>query len=106
MNTALIKTDRPYFLADLTREPLPDGVSVVEAVPRRNSPGVKLQLAVNLRDISPTAFSLWVLRKLRSIAGDHRLEIGGKRLSLHMPEAIDLVAEAITGAKAGRKAAA
>ena len=56
-------------------------------------------LKINKRTVSPLAFSLWILRRLRSIPGEHRMEIRGAAIPLQMPEAIDVVARAIAGSR-------
>jgi len=101
MPKVLIHTDRKDFITSLLRgEMLPYGISFPKnGEYSRSLPDgeVTVTLDVNLRAISGTAFSLWILRKLRSIAGDHRLEIRGEIMPLMMPQAIDLIADQVTG---------
>lgn len=106
MRNIFIFTDRKDFQAALLRgETLPYGVTVlpteIEAwVPAGSEHAVALK--VNLRAISGTAFALWILRRMRSIAGHHRIEIGGETIPLQMPQAIDLIAEAVVNGKRPR----
>ena len=101
MPKILIHTDRKDFITALVRgEMLPYGVSFPKNGGHSKSHPdgeITVALDVNLRAISGTAFALWVLRKLRSIPGDHRLEIRGEIMPLLMPQAIDLIAEQVTG---------
>lgn len=101
MPKVLIHTDRKDFITSLVRgEMLPHGVSFPKNGEHSKSHPdgeITVALDVNLRSISGTAFSLWVLRKLRSIPGGHRLEIRGEMMSLLMPQAIDLIADRVTG---------
>ena len=101
MPRILIHTDRKDFANSLVRgEPLPHGVSFPkDGAPSMSHPAgeISVTLDVNLRSISGTAFALWVLRKMRSIPGGHRLEIRGETVPLLMPQAIDLIAEQVTG---------
>lgn len=96
-----VHTNRKDFIAALVRgEALPYGVSFAkngEHFRIHDDGYVTVTMEVTLRAISGTAFSLWILRKLRSIGGDHRLEIRGEILPLQMPQAIDLIAERVTG---------
>jgi len=97
-----VHTNRKDFIAALVRgEALPYGISFAkngEHFQTHPNGEVTVVMEVNLRSISGTAFSLWILRKLRSISGEHRLEIRGETIPLLMPQAIDLIAERVTGA--------
>lgn len=101
MPKVLIHTDRKDFITSLVRgEMLPYGVSFPKNGEHSKShPNgeITVTLEVNLRLISGTAFALWVLRKLRSIQGGHQLEIRGEIMCLLMPQAIDLIADQVTG---------
>ena len=101
MPKVLIHTDRKDFITALVRgEMLPHGVSFPkngEHSKTLSDGDITVTLDVNLRAISGTAFALWVLRKLRSIPGGHRLEIRGEIMCLLMPQAIDLIADQVTG---------
>ena len=96
-----VHTNRKDFIAALVRgEALPYGVTFAKNGEhfRSHSNGeATVTMEVNLRSISGTAFSLWILRKLRSIGGNHQLEIQGETVPLQMPQAIDLVAERVMG---------
>jgi hypothetical protein len=95
----LIRTDRRDFLHTLTRsENPPPGVTIRPA--QSSSPDEWAWVVrVDLRRTSGTAFALWILRKIRSIPGAHRIEIGGRPMPLQMPEAIDVIAEAVVNAR-------
>jgi hypothetical protein len=110
MRNIFIITDRKDFQTALVRgEALPYGVSIlpteIEAWKSEASEHT-VALRVNLRAISATAFALWILRRMRSIAGDHRIEISGDLIPLQMPQAIDLIAEAVMNGKRTRLDAA
>jgi len=93
MRQVLIHTDRNQFAANLLRgEAVPLGIRMAKGVVEDSG---KLPLRVNLRVISSTAFAMWVLRKVRSIPGNHRIEIDGRIMPMHMPQAIDSIAEAL-----------
>ena len=100
MRTVLISTDRPDFHHLLVRGEIPPhGVVVPEGGTPHPDGTQHFTLKVNLKVISSTAFAMWLLRKIRSIPGHHRLEIGGAVMSQQMPEAIDLIADAVVNAK-------
>jgi hypothetical protein len=100
MPNVLILTDRTDFAHAIVRgEPLPDGVKLNISSRRSQGGGGRWLIKVDLRLISGSAFSLWLLRKVRSIGGNHQIEIGGAIMPQHMPEAIDIVAEAVVNAK-------
>jgi hypothetical protein len=108
MRTIQILTDRKNFSEALTRGELPPhGVAVhsVEPVEAWQSvdPGFRVELRVNLRAISSTGFALWILRRLRSIPGDHQILISGQPYPTQMPEAIDLIADALVNAKRSKQ---
>jgi hypothetical protein len=100
MRDVIILTDRPNLAASLVRgEAAPLGVRLpAESIPGEDS-GELLPLRVNLRVISGTAFAMWILRKLRSIPGNHRIEINGRVMPMHMPEAIDIIADELVNAR-------
>ena len=105
MPNVLIATDRSDFPHVLVRgEPLPAGVTLRVSAKRPGSG--RWLMKVDLRVISGPAFALWLLRKVRSIGGVHRIEIGGAEMPQQMPEAIDVIAEAVVNAKSGRALAA
>ncbi|WAC17819.1 hypothetical protein OVA24_11250 [Luteolibacter sp. SL250] len=96
MRDVIILTDRSNLAASLVRgEPAPLGVRL----PAECVPGSRLALKVNLRVISGTAFAMWILRKVRSIPGSHRIEINGRIMPMQMPEAIDIIAEELVNAR-------
>lgn len=104
MRHILIHTDHPAFEAALTRkETPPHGVSLRRLEPAGDGT-VTWLVHVNFRTISATAFALWILRKIRSVPGHHRIEIGGKTMPTNMPEAIDVIANAVVARR--RRAAA
>ncbi|MBK1882058.1 hypothetical protein JIN85_06505 [Luteolibacter pohnpeiensis] len=94
-----VHTNHRNFQLDLLNERLPSGVSLVNlANPLgiQNDGNHTVEFEVDFRYTSPTAFALWILRKLRSIPGNHALVIHEENICLEMPEAIDLVARAVT----------
>ena len=100
MRTVLISTDRHNFHHLLVRGEIPPhGVVVPKSGIPHPDGTQRVTLKVNLKMISGTAFAMWLLRKIRSIPGNHRLEIGGAVMSQQMPEAIDLIADAVVNAK-------
>ena len=108
MRNVLILTDRKDFHLNLTRsEALPHGVSVrpreASETWKSETGGLSIELGVSLRAISGTAFALWILRRLRSIPGDHQILIAGQSYPTHMPEAIDLIADALVNAKRSKE---
>ena len=104
-----IHTNHRNFQLELLNERLPTGVTLVNLAVHPGEiedGGHTIGLEVDFRYTSPTAFSLWILRKLRSIPGNHALVIHGENMSLEMPEAIDLVARAVTRHSHGATVAA
>ncbi|RYD76849.1 MAG: hypothetical protein EOP84_16355 [Verrucomicrobiaceae bacterium] len=100
MRDVMILTDRSNLAANLVRgETAPLGVRLpAETLPDGDG-GARLPLRVNLRVLSGTAFAMWILRKIRSIPGNHRIEINGRTMPLHMPEAIDIIADELVNAR-------
>lgn len=95
MRDVLIHSDKSHLADTLIRgEAPPPGVRLTQT----NESGVLL-IRVNLRVLSGTAFAMWILRKLRFIPGNHRIEIGGTAMPLHMPAAIDLIAESLVNSE-------
>lgn len=100
MRTVLISSDRHHFHHLLVRgEVPPHGILVPESGVTIPDGGHQFVLRVNLKVISSTAFAMWLLRKVRSIPGNHQLEIGGVAMPQQMPEAIDVIADAVVHAK-------
>lgn len=101
MRNILIITDRKDLRTALSRgDIVPYGISIqateCESWLTKGSTEQRVEVKVDFKAISGVAFALWILRRLRSIPGDHRIEIGGKDIPLHMPEAIDQVATALS----------
>ncbi|MBX3739859.1 MAG: hypothetical protein KF712_02620 [Akkermansiaceae bacterium] len=107
MRDVIILTDRPNLATNLARgEAVPLGVRLpTESIPGGES-GALLPLRVNLRVISGTAFAMWILRKVRSIPGNHRIEINGRVMPMHMPAAIDIIADELVNARRSLEVAA
>lgn len=100
MANVLIVTDcseLPHFL--VRGEPLPVGVILNVSSRRRGANGGRWLMKVDLQLISGPDFAMWLLRKFRSFGGEHRIEIGGSVMPRQMPEAIDIIAEAVVNAQ-------
>ena len=98
MSRVVIISERRDFQSTLLRqEAAMQGGEIAGEPVTDGDGGYKFVLKINKRTVSPLAFSLWILRRLRSIPGEYRLEIGGQLIPLQMPEAIDLVAGALAG---------
>ncbi len=99
MRDVIILTDRSNLVASLVRgEPAPLGVRLPAESVTGGEMGVAA-LRVNLRIISGTAFAMWILRKVRSIPGNHRIEINGRIMPMQMPGAIDIIAEELVNVR-------
>jgi hypothetical protein len=81
------------------QEPPPSGVVVAPVDPASAQPGEghRFPLKLNRRTLSPLAFSLWILRRLRSLPGSNRLEVSGESIPLDSPSAIDILLRRIGG---------
>jgi hypothetical protein len=100
MPEVTILTDRSNFAICLIRgEALPCGIRLHDELVDFGGGGGNLILKVNLRLISGTAFAMWILRKVRSIPGNHRIRIDGQMMPIQMPRAIDVIAEELVNAR-------
>ncbi len=100
MRNILIFTDRKDFHQQLVRgERPPGGIRLMDPSAFGADGTHSVTLKVSLKSVSETAFAMWILRKIRSIPGHHRIEIGGVVMPQQMPEAIDVIAEALANAR-------
>lgn len=106
MREMLILTDKCDFVPHLTRgEKRPRGVRLPEQMAHGAGPDFSAPIRVNLGKISSTAFAMWILRKVRSIPGNHRIVIDGRVMVTRMPGAIDEIAGALVRSSVSSEAA-
>ena len=87
-----LKGERPAGVRVLFDPPPPVRRGFDSAV---NVAMVEVKVSVDLGQVSAAAVAAWLVRRLRRVGGEHRVQLNAKQLSLHDPGAEKLITEEV-----------